>query len=60
MPTFSREAIERPYHTYQAAGVVRAKAGAIEHVTAAAREDEIVVAVVQSDLSFGGIWTLAL
>ena len=59
MPPFSKEAIERPYRTFQAAGVVREKAGAIEHVTAAAREDEIVVAVVQHDLSFGGVWTLA-
>jgi len=59
MPTFSKEAIERPYHTYQAAGIIREKAGSIEHVTAAAGEDEIVVAVVQQDLSFGGLWTLA-
>ena len=59
MPIFSKEAIERPYRTFQAAGVVREKAGAIEHVTAFAQEDEVVVAVVQNDLSFGGVWTLA-
>ena len=59
MPTFSREAIERPYRTFQAAGIVREKARTIERVTAVAAEDEIVVALVEKDLSFGGIWTLA-
>jgi len=59
MPIFSKEAIERPYRTFQAAEVVREKAGAIEHVTAVVQEGEIVVAVVQHDLSFGGVWTLA-
>lgn len=59
MHTFSKEAVERPYRTFQAAEVVRGKARAIERTTADARADEIVVAVVQKDLSFGGVWTLA-
>lgn len=59
MPPFSREAIERPYRTMQAVKVLREKAEVIEHATAQARGDEIVVAVIQHDLSFGGVWTLA-
>lgn len=59
MRTFSREAVERPYRTFQATSVLREKAVAIERATADAREDEIVVAIVQKDLSFGGVWTIA-
>ena len=59
MHRFSREAIERPARTLQAVEVLREKAGAIVRATADAREDEIVVAVVQPDLGFGGVWTLA-
>ena len=59
MHTFSKEAIERPGRTLQATMVLREKAEIIERATANAREDEIVVAVVQHDLSFGGVWTLA-
>src|SRR5579863_3047930 len=32
---------------------------AIERATKDARADEVIVAVVQPDLSFGGVWTLA-
>ena len=59
MPTFSREAMERPYRTLQAAAVLREKAGAIGRATADARQDEVVVALIQRDLSFGGVWTIA-
>jgi hypothetical protein len=59
MRTFSKEAFERPFHTVQAAGVLREQAGVISKVTMGAREDEIVVAVIQHDLSFGGAWIIA-
>jgi hypothetical protein len=59
MHSFSQEAIERPYRTLEAARVLRGKADVIEHATANAHEDEIVVAVIHGDLSFGGVWTLA-
>ena len=59
MRTFSREARERPYRTIEATKVLRAKAGVIERATSDARADEMVVAVVRPDLSFGGVWTLA-
>ncbi len=59
MHTFTKEALERPSHTLQAVGVIREKAGVICRATMDAREDEIVVAVVQRNLSFGGAWTLA-
>jgi len=51
--------MERPFRTVAATKVLRAKAQAIEHATINARADEIVVAVIRSDLSFGGVWTLA-
>lgn len=50
--------MERPCRTSQATEVVRGKAGAIERATSAARADEIVVAVIQKDLSSGGVWAL--
>lgn len=59
MRTFTREAVERPYRTLQAVGVLREKVGVILRATAEARDDEIVVVLVQKDLSFGGVWTLA-
>lgn len=59
MSTFSREAIERPYRTLQAVEVLRKKAEVIERVAARAGEDEIVIVVVQHNLEFGGVWTLA-
>ena len=59
MHMFSREARERPLRTVEATEVLRAKAAAIERVTMDARSDEVIVAVVQPDLSFGGVWTLA-
>ena len=59
MPGFSKEAMERPFRTLQAVGVLRGKVEAIERATAKAQEDEVVVAVVQHDLNFGGVWTLA-
>ena len=59
MHTFSKEAIERPSCTHQVAGVLRENAGAISHATPDAREDEIIVAVIQHDLKFGGAWIIA-
>ncbi|HZO72554.1 MAG TPA: hypothetical protein VFB60_10165 [Ktedonobacteraceae bacterium] len=59
MHTFSKEALERPARTLQAAGVLRGKAEVICRATKGARADEVVVAVVQHDLSFGGVWTVA-
>jgi hypothetical protein len=59
MHTFSQEAIERPRRSLQAAEVLRQKAQAISRATLEAREDEVIVAVIQHDLSFGGVWTLA-
>jgi hypothetical protein len=59
MHIFSKEAFERPFHSVQAAGTLREQAGVISHASADAREDEIVVAVVQRDLSFGGAWIIA-
>ena len=58
MHTFSQEALERPTRTLQAAGVLREKAEAIWRATMDAREDEVVIAVIQRDLSFGGVWTV--
>lgn len=59
MHPFSREAIERPYRTIEATEVLREKATIIERATQNARTDEVIIAVVQPDLSFGGVWTLA-
>ncbi|HLJ33323.1 MAG TPA: hypothetical protein VKU38_06725 [Ktedonobacteraceae bacterium] len=59
MHSFSKEAIERPFLTLQAAGVLRENAGAISHATTDAREGEIAIAVIQPDLSFGGVWLIA-
>ena len=59
MRTFSREAMERPYRTVEATRVLREKAEFIARATADAGVDEVVVAVICSDLSFGGVWTLA-
>ncbi len=59
MHRFSREAVERPYRTIEAMRVLREKAEIIEKVTADAQADEVVVAVIRKDLSFGGVWTLA-
>ena len=59
MRTFSREAIERPYRTLEATKVLREKAAIIERATFNAQADEVIVAVICSDLSFGGVWTLA-
>lgn len=59
MYTFSKEAIERSSRTLQAAGVLRENAEAISRATADARDNEIVVAVIQHDLDFGGAWIIA-
>ena len=59
MHRFSKEARERPYRTIEATKVLREKAEIIERATYDARADEVIVAVVLPDLSFGGIWTLA-
>jgi hypothetical protein len=59
MRTFSKEAMERPFRTLEATKVLREKAAVIERATIGAQADEVVVAVIRSDLSFGGAWTLA-
>ena len=59
MHQFSQEAIERPSRTVEAARVLREKAAIVEHATSNARSDEVVIAVICNDLSFGGVWTLA-
>lgn len=59
MHTFSKEAMERPFRTLEATRVLREKAAVIERVTIDAQSDEVVVAVIRSDLSFGGVWTFA-
>ena len=46
MHTFSQEAMERPFRTLQAAGVLRENAETIGRAAAGAGEDEIIVAVV--------------
>ncbi len=57
--TFSKEALARPSQTLQAAGVLRGQIEAIHRAAEDAREDELVIAVVQDDLSFGGVWIVA-
>ena len=52
MHTFSQEAMERPFRTLQAAGVLRENAETIGRAAAGAGEDEIIVAVVHKDLSY--------
>jgi len=59
MPTPSKEAVERAHHTTQAAEVLRKHVWAIGRATAGARRDEIVVATVEGDLTFGGVWTIS-
>jgi len=59
MPTPSKEAVERAHHTTQAAEVLRKHVWAIGLATAGARRDEIVVATVEGDLTFGGVWTIS-
>src|SRR5258708_30923309 len=59
MPTPSKEAVERAHHTTQAAEVLRKYAWVIGRATAGARKDEIVVATVEGDLTFGGVWTIS-
>ena len=59
MPRFSREDRERPFQTIEATKVLREKAEVIQRATNDARTDEVIVAVVRPDLSFGGVWTLA-
>ncbi len=59
MPTPSKEAVERAHHTTQAAEVLRKYVWVIGRATAGARRDEIVVATVEGDLTFGGVWTIS-
>lgn len=59
MHSFSREAMERPYRTLEATKILREKAAIIARATTNAQANEVVVAVIRGDLSFGGIWTLA-
>lgn len=58
MQAFSQEAMERPRRTIQAAEVLREQAPTIWHATTVAGRDEMVVAVVQKDLTFGGAHTI--
>lgn len=51
--------MERPYRTLEAMKVLREKAGIIARITTNAQANEVVVAVIRDDLSFGGVWTLA-
>lgn len=59
MHTFTPEAFDRCYRTLGAGCVLREHAEAISHVTDGARDDELVVAVVEPDLTFGGAWIIA-
>lgn len=59
MPTPTKEAVERAHHATQAAEVLRKHIWAIGRATAGARGDEIVVATVERDLTFGGVWTIS-
>ena len=59
MRDFSREALERPARTIEAARVLREQAEVLEWATLAARAGDIVVAGVRAGLSFAGPWTLA-
>src|SRR5579863_5438176 len=59
MHSFSEEAMERPKRTLEAMRVLRERAGIVAYATSNAQADEVVVAVICNDLSFGGIWTLA-
>lgn len=54
----TKEAAERPKRTIDAAEVFHAKAWAIARACADAREGETVVAIVERDLTFGGVWTV--
>jgi hypothetical protein len=59
MYNFSPHAMERPRRSVRAAEILRKNAWAIELATSDAHDDEIVVAVVRDDLTFGGAWTIA-
>lgn len=59
MRTFSKEALERPHRTIEAARVLREKADIVERATGNAQSDDVIVAVIRSDLSFGGVWIFA-
>ncbi|HLI06067.1 MAG TPA: hypothetical protein VKV40_05810 [Ktedonobacteraceae bacterium] len=59
MRPFSEEAIERPQLTVEAARILREKADVVARATTSAQYDEVVVAVIRDDLSFGGVWILA-
>ncbi|HZT41089.1 MAG TPA: hypothetical protein VFA07_02810 [Chthonomonadaceae bacterium] len=55
---FSEGALKRPQQTIQATNVLKEKAGEIARLCAGAEEREIVVAVVNPDIVFGGAWTI--
>ena len=56
--TFSQEAFERPQRTIEAVEVVRQHAEMIADACAAAHDQEIVVAVVGPDHTWGGVSTV--
>jgi hypothetical protein len=59
MQYFSQEARERPTRTLQAARILHEQAATISRATHDARADEMVIALVQPNLQFGGTWIIA-
>ncbi len=55
---FSGEALDRAQRAVQAAGLLREKVPIIAQVCAAANLDDVVVAVVEQNLVFGGVWPI--
>ncbi|MCW5853065.1 MAG: hypothetical protein KIT87_23560 [Anaerolineae bacterium] len=51
-------AIERAVHTIEASQVLAAKAMDIAHACREATTEDVVVAVVDADMSFGGAWII--
>ena len=56
----TKEAAERPRHTIHAAEILHDKAWAVARACAEAREGQVIVALVECDLTFGGVWTIPL
>lgn len=55
---FSQGASDRPKQTIHAAEVLHDNARSIASVCMDAAEDEVVVAVINRDMGFGGVWTI--
>jgi 7-keto-8-aminopelargonate synthetase-like enzyme len=59
MHAFSPDAFERPYHALHAVCLLREHGEGISRASRDARsDDEMVVAVVEPDLTFGGAWII--